>query len=403
MANKKTTKKMKKSKSKSKKTSLLSKSRFSLRGILLFTVAFAIIGGYLLIRSFAAVITNPTHLVDAQWNFPNSSTSNYTLTSLSVDMAPQTDPTPDGYFYAAEFYYSGNTGYLGLQDEGIDSTGKTVPKTASITIYGATSSTPASGIEASCGNPSGEGQQCNLNDVYNWIPKHNYRFFLTLQTADNGAGSEVWAASFADVTTNTTIQLGTLNIPTTWLYLGHAIIMFHERFSGDTTTCSNTHPSFVVFSNVTANNGTVTGTTDSSFRSGTTSCTGYLDNHYTNGAIYSGYGPNISCYDPTLSSTATNCTTGTTNTPTTPVVTISSPSNGAHVKHKTNIQSTATDTAGITQMQLYIDGSLVTTSTSSSLGYSWNTNTVSSGSHTILVKAYDAANNVGQSSITVTK
>src|SRR5437868_2139681 len=295
--------------SKTKKKSLLPNSRFSYKGLFIFIAVFAVIGGYFLIKSFAAVITNPTHIIDSQWNYPNSSASNYTLTDISVDMQPRVDPTPDGYFYATEFYYSNNTGYMGLQDEGIDSTGKIVPKTASITVYGATSSNAASGIESSCGNPSGEGQQCNLNDVYNWLPNHTYRFYLALQTADNGAGSEVWTAKFADLTTNTTIQLGTINVPTTWLYLGHAIITFHERFSGGTTNCSDIHPSFVIFSNALANSGTLTGSTDSSFRSGvdTTQCPGFLDNHVTNNIAYSGYGPNITCYDPTLSSSDTNC------------------------------------------------------------------------------------------------
>ncbi len=385
--------------SKSKKNSSLKSSyRFSRWQILVFAAAFAIIGGFILLRSFAAVITNPTHLIDAQWNYPNSGTSNYTMTDVNVDMTPEVDPGSDGYFYATEFYYASNTGYMGLQANGIDSSGKIVPKTASITIYGATSASPASGIQSSCWNPSGEGYQCNLNDVYNWLPTHTYRFYLALQTPDNGSGNEVWSAKFADVTTNSIIQLGTINVPTSWQYLGHAIITFHERFSGDTTTCSNIRPSLVVFSNAQANNGSLAATTDSSYRSGTTSCIGYLDNHYTNGAIYSGYGPNILCYDPTLSASATNC--GDTTAPT---VTVTSPANGSIAGRTVAISALATDNVGVVKTEVYIDGKLYSSSNSSSVQYTWNTKRASRGTHTITVRAYDAANNVGQSLVTITK
>jgi len=54
-------------------------------------------------------------------------------------------------------------------------------------------------------------------------------------------------------------------------------------------------------------------------------------------------------------------------------------------------------------VQIYIDGTLATTGTTSPLNYSWNTTSVSNGSHTIFSKAFDAAGNIGTSTtVTVT-
>ena len=67
------------------------------------------------------------------------------------------------------------------------------------------------------------------------------------------------------------------------------------------------------------------------------------------------------------------------------------------------IKATASDNIGVTKMELYIDGALKGTSTSATLSISWNTRKASTGAHTISVKAYDAAGNMGMTSITVFK
>lgn len=305
--------------------------------LIIFVVVFMVIGGVTALLSYADVISNPTHIIDVQWNYPFGGGENYSLTSISTDMTPKLDGSPDGYFYAANFYFSGATvgppadrlGYMGLQDEGNDGNGHIIAKTASITIYGATSGAAASGITETCGNPSGEGQQCNLRDVYTWIPGHTYRFILFLQTADNGNGSEIWTAQFADVTTNTTVPFGTLNVPTSWKFLGHAIITFHERFTGPTASCSDITPSFVAFSNVTANSGSLAATASSSFSSGVnqSKCPGFLYNNVLGNTVYSGYGPNISSF---ISSTGpTGAPTSTNNTATIKTSTSTAPTAAA--------------------------------------------------------------------------
>ncbi len=86
-----------------------------------------------------------------------------------------------------------------------------------------------------------------------------------------------------------------------------------------------------------------------------------------------------------------------------PTVTITKPINGANVSGIVPISASAKDNIKVTQMKLYIDGKLVATSSSASLSYSWNTQRVTVGLHTINVKAYDAAKNVGEATITVNR
>jgi len=102
-----------------------------------------------------------------------------------------------------------------------------------------------------------------------------------------------------------------------------------------------------------------------------------------------------------VSVTVSNTTGGDTTPPTTSVT---APANGATVSGTVTVTATGSDNVGVTKMEIYIDGTLRTSNTNAtSISYSWNTTTFANGSHTIVSKAYDAANNVGTSAtITVT-
>jgi hypothetical protein len=97
-------------------------------------------------------------------------------------------------------------------------------------------------------------------------------------------------------------------------------------------------------------------------------------------------------------------TPGTGGDTTPPTASITAPSNGATVSNFTTITATASDNVGVVKMELYIDGVLTSSNANaSSLSFSWNTNSVANGSHSLVAKAYDAANNVGTSpTVTVT-
>ncbi len=80
-----------------------------------------------------------------------------------------------------------------------------------------------------------------------------------------------------------------------------------------------------------------------------------------------------------------------------PTASILSPANGASVSGTLSVMASASDNMGVTKIEIYLDGALKSTGTTSPYSYSWNTPAVTSGSHTLIAKAYDAANNVGTS------
>lgn len=82
---------------------------------------------------------------------------------------------------------------------------------------------------------------------------------------------------------------------------------------------------------------------------------------------------------------------------TAPAASITAPANAAVISGTQTITATATDAVGVTKVELYIDGQLKGTDTTSPYSFSYDTNTLTNASHTIQVKAYDAANNVGTS------
>jgi uncharacterized delta-60 repeat protein len=87
------------------------------------------------------------------------------------------------------------------------------------------------------------------------------------------------------------------------------------------------------------------------------------------------------------------------NTP--PQVSIINPKNGQVVSDTVKIQVKATDNVGVTKVEYYIDGKKVGENTKSPYEYNWDTTKYANGNHTIQVKAYDKAGNVGNASIIV--
>ncbi|MEK7138308.1 MAG: Ig-like domain-containing protein, partial [Patescibacteria group bacterium] len=63
-----------------------------------------------------------------------------------------------------------------------------------------------------------------------------------------------------------------------------------------------------------------------------------------------------------------------------------------------------TANVGVKKVELYVDNVLTKTSTKSPFSMTWDANKATSGSHALMVKAYDGAGNVGTSAaVTVTK
>ncbi|HVX48413.1 MAG TPA: Ig-like domain-containing protein [Candidatus Saccharimonadales bacterium] len=87
---------------------------------------------------------------------------------------------------------------------------------------------------------------------------------------------------------------------------------------------------------------------------------------------------------------------------TNPTVSIASPSNGSTVSGIVTATASASDNVGVTKVEISVDGSLKIADTSAPYNYSFDSKTISNGSHTISAKAYDAAGNSSSSSVTVT-
>jgi len=109
---------------------------------------------------------------------------------------------------------------------------------------------------------------------------------------------------------------------------------------------------------------------------------------------YFGYGQ-VNAYKALLAA-------GTVTTDTTPpTVSISSPANGATLSRTISVQGTATDNMGVTTIQFYVDGQVLSTASSSPFSFSWNTANYVNGAHTLKVTASDAAGHVGSASVSV--
>jgi thermitase len=118
----------------------------------------------------------------------------------------------------------------------------------------------------------------------------------------------------------------------------------------------------------------------------------------------------------TLSATATDAAgnsssasvTVTVNNPvpdtTAPTVEIDSPTNGESVNNNVSVEVTVSDNVAVKRVELYVNGELASTSTSAPFTTKWYAKRERRGAHTLQCKAYDAAGNVGVSSVvTVTR
>jgi hypothetical protein len=88
-----------------------------------------------------------------------------------------------------------------------------------------------------------------------------------------------------------------------------------------------------------------------------------------------------------------------------PAVVITSPNNGTKITSaSTTVTVNATDNVKVAKVDLYVDGSQISSSTASPFKLSWNTKKLATGAHAITCIAYDAAGNSAMSPVvSVTK
>jgi subtilisin family serine protease len=86
-----------------------------------------------------------------------------------------------------------------------------------------------------------------------------------------------------------------------------------------------------------------------------------------------------------------------------PSVAITAPANNAQVSKNSNltISATASDDIGVTKVEFYVNGALQCTDTTAAYSCTYKIGPKAGTSYTILVKAYDAAGNVSNTTVTV--
>ncbi|MDG6025389.1 MAG: peptidase S8 [Candidatus Brocadia sp.] len=82
-----------------------------------------------------------------------------------------------------------------------------------------------------------------------------------------------------------------------------------------------------------------------------------------------------------------------------PTVSISSPLDGATVSNTTVVNVSATDNAGVSGVELFIDGTLYAADATEPFSFSWDTTKYPDGTHSLEAHAYDFSQNMGQSEI----
>jgi hypothetical protein len=85
-----------------------------------------------------------------------------------------------------------------------------------------------------------------------------------------------------------------------------------------------------------------------------------------------------------------------------PAVSIDAPAPGSTLSGVIPVQVSATDNLGVTLVQFYVDNVLRAVDSLAPYTWSFDSTAVPNGSHTLTVKAYDPADNIGQASETIT-
>jgi poly(hydroxyalkanoate) depolymerase family esterase len=86
-----------------------------------------------------------------------------------------------------------------------------------------------------------------------------------------------------------------------------------------------------------------------------------------------------------------------------PVVSLTAPASGQTVSGAIAVTASASDNVGVTRVDFFVDGALKGSDTTAPYSITVDTTALTSGSHAISAKAFDAANNVGTSpTVTVT-
>lgn len=94
---------------------------------------------------------------------------------------------------------------------------------------------------------------------------------------------------------------------------------------------------------------------------------------------------------------SSNVSVSVVNDTTAPTASLTAPGNNATVSGTTTITASASDNVGVSKVEFYKNGVLLSATNVAPFSYNWNTTTDANGGYTLTAKAYDNTGNVGQS------
>lgn len=168
-----------------------------------------------------------------EWHWPPTESG---YSDMRWQLEPRTDPSPVGYFWSHQVaLVGGEGGYLGLQTEGSDPTGK-------IAIFSVWGAIDADGPEH-VAPFSGEGTGMTVRIRHHWAPGRRAR----LSICSDGDG---WWRAEVDQR-----LVGRIRVPSRWGGLASWSIMWTERYAPPLRSCSELGHSVAWFATPLADGG----------------------------------------------------------------------------------------------------------------------------------------------------
>ncbi len=348
---------------------LASKTPWKIRDLAIFGVIFAAVGGFILWRSFAAPLPPTVYLTPASQTFGPSS-------SFSVQVRENSGTTTVNAVQANLSYNANLLTFVSISTTG--------------SAFGVTAQTSGGsgviniGLGVSGGSPAVTGDQ--LVAILN---------FKTTTTGGTATVPFTTGTALVSSTTNQDI-LGSLAATAGGSYVTDTApptVSLTAPVNNATISAPGTVNITATASDAASSVSKVELYIDGILKT-TLTASPYTYAWSTSGVSLGSHTIQAKAYDSFNNIGTTTLTTVTLADQTPPTTSITTPSGGTTVSGTAAVSATATDNTGgtgVNKVELYVDGVLNSTNTSSPYNFSWNTTTATNATHNLTVKAYDGA------------
>ncbi len=209
--------------------------------VIVFVISFCLVVSAQKVQALTGAAPSTT------WTLPGN---NYT--NMQWTVRPETDPSPQGWFWANQWWIrhgdgQSSAGYAGLQTVGSGFG----TKIAIFSIWDALGATVSNVSGSVCVNFGNEGTGYSCRIPYDWQVNHTYRFDV------RKIDVQTWEAKVVDASTGVESTIGKIIVPSIWEGLGYQTVSWTERYSGVVNTCDDFNYSRVFFSEPVFDGGTV--------------------------------------------------------------------------------------------------------------------------------------------------